>query len=255
MDTNDKESLYNIACWDRMAGLYDLIYCDQLDMQFYLMEGKNSGGPVLEIGCGTGRVLLRLLANGIEAAGIDLSPHMLEVLKRKAAAMGLSPEVHVADMTDFDLGRTFALIIVPYRNFLELKNTAQRKKALGCFFRHLRKGGHLIIHGYNPSEGELAMTGRYHQLESEEMVSPEGKPYRLEWYLRYEPKGRVGHYKVVIALDGRKEEFEMDIHYVEVKKMRQLLSSSGFRNIKPYCGFDYSPYEEDCREVVWVAEK
>lgn len=246
---------YNIACWDRMAELYDLVYCDQLDMQFYLMECKNSGGPVLEIGCGTGRVLLRLLANGIEATGIDLSPHMLEVLKRKADSMGLKPEVHVADMTSFDLGKTFSLIIVPYRNFLELKDPSQRKKALSSFIKHLRKGGRLIIHGYNPSEDELSMTGRYHMLESEDMVSPEGKPYRLEWYLRYEPKGKVGHYRVVITFDGRKEEFKMDIHYLETKKMRQLLSSAGFRNIKLYCGFDYSPYGEDCREVVWVAEK
>lgn len=241
--------------YERLAGYYDLIYCDRLDLEFYLLEARNATGPVLEAACGTGRIMLRLLSEGIPAVGMDISKPMLDVLREKAQRMGLDPEVHVADMADFDLGKEFGLIIVPYRSFLHLKDDKERKNALKCFMKHLKKGGRLILHTYNPSEEERALTKGYNLFESEDLVSPEGRPYRLEWYLRYEPKGRVGHYKIVITLDGRKEEFEMDIHYVEARKMRQLLSSAGFRNIKPYCGFDYSPYEEDCSEVVWIAEK
>ncbi|MEW6748907.1 MAG: class I SAM-dependent methyltransferase [Candidatus Micrarchaeota archaeon] len=240
--------------YERLAGYYDLIYCDRLDLDFYMLEAKNARGPVLEAGCGTGRILLRLLSEGIEAVGMDISPPMIERLKQKAEGMGLNPEVHVADMADFDLGRTFSLIIVPYRSLLHLDGV-QRKKALACFMEHLDKGGRLILHTYDPSDEERSMTEGYHLFESESLVSPEGKPYKLDWYLKYEKKGDQGHYRIAITTYGEREEFEMDIHYVEPKEMRQLLSSSGFRNIKAYCGFDYSPFDADCREVIWVAEK
>lgn len=241
--------------YKRLAEYYDLIYCDRLDLDFYLMEAKNTSGPVLEAACGTGRILLRLLSEGIPAVGIDISKSMLDVLIKKAHEMNLKPEIHVANITDFNLGKKFGLIIVPYRSFLHLKNDEERKNALNCFMRHLKDSGRLILHTYNISDEERNMTKVYHLLESEDLISPKGRPYNLKWYFRYNPKKQQGSYKIVIELNGNKETFQMDIYYISVKKMRQLLSSAGFRNIRSYCGFDYSPFEKDCSEVVWIAEK
>jgi SAM-dependent methyltransferase len=245
-----------VDVYDEMAEHYDLIYNDLLDLEFYLREARNARGPVLEAACGTGRIYLKLLAEGIDVTGIDLSGNMLEVLKRKAKALKLDPKVFRADMAEFELDGRFRLIIVPYRSFLHLKDDTERKKALRNFMEHLEPGGRLILHTYNLSKDELEMQDDYHPLESEDLVSSDGRKYSLDWYLHYEPKGRMAHYKVVLRFEnGAEKEFLMDIAYVPIKDMQALLKSAGCRNIKLYCGFDYSMFDEGCREVLWIAER
>lgn len=239
--------------YQQMAEYYDVIYSDQLDVEFYLAEAKNARGPVLEVACGTGRILLRLLQEGIDASGIDLSPAMIDVLKRKAGAMGLQPDVHVANMADFRLGRKFNLIIVPYRSFLHLATEDERKSALQLFKEHLNPGGRLILHTYNPSEEDLEMTDDYHHFDHEEF-SREGKKHVTDWFLKYEPSERAGNYRITLTLeDGKKFDYGMKIYFIKPKNMKELLERAGFKNIRRYCGFDYS-VDEDCTEVLWVAE-
>src|SRR4030095_8684306 len=152
--------------YDELAEHYDLIYGDQLDTDFYLREARNARGRVLEVACGTGRILLRLLEEGIDAEGLDLSESMLAVLKKKATSMGLKPTVYQANMVDFKLGK-YNLIIVPYRSFLHLKSEKERKDALRNFMDHLEKGGRLVLHTYSPSEEDRLMSGGYHLFETE----------------------------------------------------------------------------------------
>ncbi len=242
--------------YDQMAEFYDLIYSDSLDLEFYLQEAKNARGPVLEVACGTGRILLRLAKEGIDVTGLDISQGMLAILEKKAKEAGIRAKTHVADMASFRLQRQFSLIIVPYRSFLHLRSDEQRKKALGTFYEHLMPGGRLILHTYNPSEQEKALQGGYHNYEREEVTDPAGRKRALHWYLQYEPRGRVGHYKIIMKADGEKDrEFLMDIAFVGEKDMEALLKGAGYRNIKRYCGFSYSPYNESCKEVVWIAER
>ena len=68
--------------YERLAGFYDLIYCDTTDLEFYLREAQNAKGPVLEVACGTGRILLSLVEEGIEATGMDISKPMIDVLRQ-----------------------------------------------------------------------------------------------------------------------------------------------------------------------------
>jgi SAM-dependent methyltransferase len=242
--------------YDEMSEYYDLIYGDQPDSDFYMLEARNARGPVLEVGCGTGRILLKLLDAGIDATGVDLSGSMLEVLKGKAKSKGLEPDVLNADMADFSIDKKFKLIMLPYRTFCHVKSRDGRKKALLNLFEHLDKGGRLILHIYNPTKEDLEMTDDYHHFESEEMVSPEGMKYRIDWHLHYEPRQRLAHYKVVLTLDGGTTfTYRMDISFIDLREMEELLKECGYRNIRSYCGFDYYPLNEDCREVLWIAER
>lgn len=242
--------------YDEMAEYYDLIYGDQVDIEFYLREARNARGPVLEIACGTGRILLRLLAEGMDATGIDISENMLAMLRRKAKSMGVEPKVLKADMLDFRIEKKFKLIMLPYRSFLHLKDDEERNKALLNFMEHLEEGGRLIVHTYNPSGEELEMLEGFHPFESEEIETGDGKKYRVDWHLHYEPRGRIGHYRIVLTSEsGEKHEFSMDLHYVLVNEMQGLLEVCGYRNVRLYCGFDYAQYDENCREALWFAEK
>ena len=103
-----------------LAAIYDAIYAGRDDTAFWLtMAAAADGGPVLELGCGTGRVLLPLARAGYEITGLDLSAPMLDRCRAKVDAQ--PPEVRervrlvLGDMTSFDLGGGFAAITVPVR--------------------------------------------------------------------------------------------------------------------------------------------
>jgi len=239
--------------YDEMAENYDLIYGDVLDIDFYLQEAKNARGSVLEIGCGSGRILLKLLEQGVDAYGIDTSQKLLDILKKKAGAKA-EGRVFRADMLDFSLDRKFRLIIVPYRVFMHLKSADEMKTALLNFKKHLADGGRIILHLYNPAKDELQMTEEYHHYDSEENVSSDGKRYSLDWHLHYESQKRLAHYKIVLKVEGKEFTYKMDLLFVPMREVEGLLKGCGYKDVRAYCGFDYYPFSEDCREVLWVAE-
>ncbi|MGH7151237.1 MAG: methyltransferase domain-containing protein, partial [Planctomycetota bacterium] len=97
--------------YDRLLG--DLPY----GREFYLGLARQARGPTLEVGCGTGRVLLRLLEAGLDVEGLDLHAPMLERLKEKARAKGLPARVFEGDMRGFRLPRRYALVVIPCNGF------------------------------------------------------------------------------------------------------------------------------------------
>lgn len=241
--------------YDEMAKYYDLIYNDQLDLNFYMREAKNTRGSVLEVACGTGRILLKLLAEGIDVTGIDISQGMIDTLSEKAKKLGLNPDVFKADMLDFKIDKKFKLIIVPYRSFLHLKSDDERKKVLTNFKNHLDKNGRLILHTYNPSQEDYEMTDQLHKFASENLTDPKGENYTLDWFLKYDPKSKMAHYEIELTLkNDEKHRFTMDISYLQKNQLFDLLKSSGYKNIKAYCGFDYLQFDEKCREAIWIAD-
>jgi len=126
----------------------------QNDLPFYLEEAKVAGASVLELGCGTGRLLIPLLSSGLEVSGLDASAAMLEVARQKRE--DLSPELasrlhlHQGDMSEFELGQQFALILIPFRSFQLLLTTEAQRRCLICVGRHLALRGKVIINLFDP---------------------------------------------------------------------------------------------------------
>src|SRR5687767_1103195 len=82
--------------------VYDLVGKDvSYGLDFYVTLAREASGPVLDIACGTGRILLPCLQAGVDIEGLDLFEPMLKTLRAKGAAWGLSPRLHQADMSDF----------------------------------------------------------------------------------------------------------------------------------------------------------
>jgi SAM-dependent methyltransferase len=243
--------------YDDMAEQYDNIYSDTYDAEFYLREAREADGPVLEIACGTGRILLRLLSSGVDIVGLDSSPSMLEVLKIKAKERGLNPKIFLADMRDFQLKKRFKLIIIPYRSILHLTNDDKRK-ALQTIVSHLAEGGRLILHTYNPSEEHLGMVNRFHMVDQEECSAADGRKYHIGWYMEFFPETDSGRYKIVLDFHDehdRSHVYLMDLFFIRIEDMEKMLAGCGLKSMKKYCGFDYSGFNEDCREVLWIAER
>jgi ubiquinone/menaquinone biosynthesis C-methylase UbiE len=154
-----------------ISRFYDAIYNklrSPVDLEFYLEQIKNAGGPVLEIGVGTGRIFTEALKQNADIHGIDISENMLDVLREKLPASE-HHRVTQADMMDFDLGRKFKLIIVPFRIFMHLQTIDEQLNALRCINEHLSQDGKLVFDVFIPNlkriteilENKLEHTAEY----------------------------------------------------------------------------------------------
>lgn len=131
-----------------MAQFWDLLRGDTsrwADRFFYLDVIAQYGQPALDVGCGTGRLLLDYMQQGIDVDGMDNSPEMLDILRRKVAALGLQPRVYLQTMETLDLPRRYRTILVPSSSFQLLTDPAAAAEALHRFYQHLEPGGVLVM--------------------------------------------------------------------------------------------------------------
>lgn len=132
------------------AELYDGFYAGYtIDIDFYVNVVKDTKTAVLDLACGTGRIMLPLLQSGIHVVGIDLSQDMLHVARRKIEAlpkeMQKQAQLIQADMRSFELNAKFDYIIIPFRSFMHLSTRNDQKLALRQIHKHLTEGGKLIF--------------------------------------------------------------------------------------------------------------
>ena len=114
--------------YDKLARFYDWrMEGYNKDIPFYVQLAKESGGPVLELGCGTGRVILPIAEAGIETVGLELSVAMLDIARQKLSQMSMDIQKRVqfveGNMTNFTLEEQFSLVILPNNQFRELKQS------------------------------------------------------------------------------------------------------------------------------------
>ena len=134
------------------ARFYDLIYHkvrDGVDNSFYLEKIKNSGGKILEVGTGTGRLLIEALEKGADIYGIDISPAMLEILKAKLTGDQLS-RISLQNIVDFKSDIKYDLIIAPFRVFMHLISIEEQLNALNNVYKNLKPGGQFIFDLFVP---------------------------------------------------------------------------------------------------------
>ena len=139
--------------YDPFARLYDLLYDDfSGDINMYWGFAERTGGHVLEIGVGTGRVAIALAQAGCNVTGIDVSEAMLAIGRGKAARLGLSEHVQFVrgDMRRFDLNHRFDLAIVPLNTFMHNLTLDDQIGTLTHIARHLTPNGRLVIDLFNP---------------------------------------------------------------------------------------------------------
>src|SRR4030042_4719047 len=127
-----------------IARFYDLENAEVTeDLPCWVDLARRQGGPVLELGCGSGRVLLPLAREGFEVTGVDSSPAMLDLARRRLA---LQPSIAgrivllQQDFSHIQLGKTFPLLLLPFNTFAHLTDPADVRAGLKTFFAHLRPG-------------------------------------------------------------------------------------------------------------------
>ncbi len=235
-------------------GSYDHIR-SHADADFYRALAGETGGPVLELGCGTGRVLLPIVADGIPCTGLDASPAMLDVLRAKAPPASL--RLVCAPMQAFDLGTDrFALIFSAFRAFQHLLTVDEQLACLGCVRRHLAPNGRLAFDVFAPFLDRTAVVDESEAADA--CFQQDGcdvtRYVRIrrdlatqvaEIHMRYEMR-RDG---VVVGEDH--ETFHM--RWTHRYELEHLLVRAGFTVDAVYGAFDRRPYDYVSGEVVVVA--
>jgi SAM-dependent methyltransferase len=124
------------------------------DVAFYESLAQETGGPVLEVACGTGRIALVLAEKGLDVTAVDISEGMLSVARSKAAGRSASTRRRLTlvrqDMCQLSLGRRFGFVFVPARSFQHLLTIGEQRTALEAIRRHLEPAGRVVLHLFDP---------------------------------------------------------------------------------------------------------
>jgi SAM-dependent methyltransferase len=252
-----------------IADLYDYVapYRDRPDVGFFVEAAKGAGSPVLEVGCGTGRVLIPTARAGLDIVGLDVSLHMLAACRRHLEAEPETVQDRVrlvhADMRHFDLGRSFTLATIPFRPFQHLLTVEDELSCLASIHRHLIDGGTLILDIFNPSLDALVNRPIGQDFGDEpEFVTPDGRRItRRHRAVAYDRFTQVNRFEIVYRIihpDGRQEDLvqALPLRYLFRFEAEHLLARAGFQVERLYADYDKSPYGSKYPgELLFVARK
>ena len=253
----------------RVADLYDYVvpYRSRPDVAFFVDAARDAGSPVLEVGCGTGRVLIRTARAGIDIVGLDASAAMLAVcrerLQNEPAPVQSRVQLVQADMRTFDLDRTFTLVTIPFRPFQHLVTVEDQLSCLESIRKHLVDGGTLILDLFNPSLDALVDQPVGEEFGDEpEFCMPDGRRvirrHRLLTHDRPAQSTQVELIYYVTHPDGREERLVQGfwMRYLFRFEAEHLLARAGFDVQHLYAGFDKRAYGSTYPgELIFVARK
>ncbi|MFB3923682.1 MAG: class I SAM-dependent methyltransferase [Terriglobia bacterium] len=256
--------------YSSMAEFYDYVvpYRERQDVKFFVELARGAGGPVLEIGCGTGRVLIPTARAGIEIVGIDSSGSMLGICREKLAQETAEVRSRVklveADMRQFDLGREFPLATVPFRPFQHLVSVDDQVTCLATIRRHLIPSGRLVLDLFNPSLPYLVDDRLLLEEFNREppFTMPDGrKVLRRHHILARDLFKQTQDVELIYRVtyqDGHEERLvsRFTMRYLFRYEAEHLLARSGFKVEAVYGDYDKSPYGSKYPgELIFIARR
>ncbi len=247
-----------------IAEYYDLLFGDfEEDVDMWLTLAGQADGPLLEIGCGTGRLLLPLAQAGHSLTGIDLSSLALGAARAKLEAAGLTGQVTViqADMRHFDLPRhDFALAFIPLNTFMHCQSMEEQQATLLSIHGHLRPGGRLILDLFYPEPTLLAEADGRLYFEAETIDELTGRT--VQWYWRHDIDlaRQLRHLTYIldeIDEEGlvRRVQIPFSLRFIYRYEMELLLRASGFRLESLYGSYQLDPFDSHNPRLIVTARK
>jgi SAM-dependent methyltransferase len=249
--------------FDRFARFYDWDTEGETDdLDFYRNLVARTGGPVLEVGCGTGRVLLPLAKAGVRLTGVDVSPQMLARARAKLAAAGLADRVKLveADATTMVLDERYRLAYVALNTFMHFTTREAQTAVLRRIHGHLVPGGLLVLDLFNPhpdllqeADGRLvhdftrpgpadgALSTRFHS----QRIDPARQLLEITFF--YDEQGPDGVLRRTTA--------PFELYYFTRREVELLLEACGFAVENVYGNYDLEGYWAGSSKLIVVARR
>lgn len=250
-----------------VAEYYDAtaIVRERADVEFYLECAAQYGDPVLELGCGTGRILLRLAEAGHRVCGLDLSPHMLARCGEKVRQLSDDAQQRVrlvqGDMTAFDLSEQFSLIIIPFRPFQHLLTTEDQLACLAHAKHHLVSNGRLIFDFFQTDARRMHDPFFLQERPVPgEVRLPDGRIVRVrERTVAFHRAIQCNDVELIYYVthpDGRTERLPnpFRIRYFFRYEVEHLLARAGFQVSEVFGDFMRAPLRDDSPDMIFIAE-
>jgi SAM-dependent methyltransferase len=249
---------------DIQAEFYDG-YDDGLpgDVAFYLDYARSSGEQVLELGCGTGRILCELAKAGIVVTGLDYSAEMLRRASLKLSVLDEQVRRRVNlvkdDMRSFSLDARFGAILIPHRGFAHMISADDQERALRCIHGHLSERGLLVFD--LPDARPVTDTFNNSLFFFRDFVHPETHNTVVVWHCSQQDYVRqlVVHRFVYEELDGagrsvRRTICPLTLRQTNRFEMEYMLARCGFEIEALYASYDRRPFVPGWQQV-WVARR
>ncbi|HEY98095.1 MAG TPA: class I SAM-dependent methyltransferase [Dehalococcoidia bacterium] len=252
-----------------VADCYDATYeaRSPRDLEFFIDYSRKTGGRTLELGCGTGRVLIPTAAAGCDITGLDFSSYMLSKCRDKLDQQPQEVQQRVrliqGDMTNFDTGEVYSLITIPFRPFQHLVTVAEQRACLACIHRHLSPKGILVFDVFNP-DFRLLIAGPEHGAEQESHPAtqlPDGRTFRrtarFAGFHRAEQYNDIELIYYITSSDGKTERLvqAFPMRYFFRYEIEHLLELSSFKVVDLFGDFEKSTFSDDSPEMIFIAEK
>lgn len=255
--------------YSAVADLYDHIvpYRDRPDVNFFVDLARDSGGPVLELGCGTGRVLIPTAGAGIDIVGLDLSTEMLAICRRRLAAEPQAVQARArlvqADMRQFEFSERFRLATIPFRPFQHLLTVDDQLACLECVHRHLTSDGRLLVDVFNPSLPFLTEDDVGQEFEGgPDFTTADGRKVKhRDKIVARDYFNQVLSIEMIYYVthpDGRQERqvHAFSMRYFFRYEMEHLLVRAGFAVEQVYGDYEKNPYGTKYPgELIFLARK
>lgn len=247
------------------AASYDLWFGDGWlefeDVEFFRAAIRDGGEPALEAGCGTGRLLIPFVREGLQVEGLDRSDEMLAICRRKAAEAGIQVTLHRATMEEFTLDRRFRTVFVPFGSFMLLEDLESARRALGCFRAHLEEGGRALIPLHLPwlhdvgvepaTPGEWRLRRVATRPEDDAIV----RCYEKTSF-DFDRQVQQVKLRLEVVLAGEviaREESEQRLRWYTQDEFAALLAEAGFGVVRVLEGYTWRPAAVDSSSFMFVA--
>ena len=231
------------ALYDRIARIYDPWSRSVVeDVDFYVGQALASGGPIVELAVGTGRIAVPVAKAGIEVIGVDESPEMLAGARAHAEAEGVSGLVDLrnGDLREPPVPERVPLVIVPFRSLLHLPDEREKGRALAAAASLLDPGGRFVFDVFAPSAEDIEETDGI-WLEREPGIFE-----RADW----DERART----LTLSVRGAEQRASFTLHWLSAPEWNALIEDAGLVAEELYGWFDRRPYEGG-EDQIWICRR
>ncbi len=223
------------------------------DIPFYLKQAQMSGGPVLELGCGTGRVTIPMAEAGFVMTGLDVSAPMLDQARLKASEKGLSIMWVEADCRDFSLGSRFGTIIFPFNGIAHIHDRESHEALFARVREHLESEGRFVVDWFNPSL-EILIRDEDQRYPCFEYEDPDGRgKVTVTENNFYDRATQINHVKWYYKIGNMPEEVrELNMRILYPQEFDYLLHYNGFEIVAKYGDHKESSFGSGSRHQLVV---